>query len=234
MRGGARRERELLDLLVREAHEARGERLHRVRALRADRPVLARDEALDLLFALHDHAQRRRLHAARGQAGLHLAPQHGREVEADEVVERTARLLRVHEVAGDAARVRDRLADRARRDFRERHAVELLAFEQAALLQDLRDVPGDRLAFAIQVGREVEGVGAARRACDRVDVALVLVDHFVAHLEAALGIDGALARHEVAHVAIRGEDGEVLPQVLVDRFRLRGRFDDEQVLGHGP
>jgi hypothetical protein len=34
-------------------------------------------------------------------------------------------------------------------------------------------------------------------------------------------------------VAIGGEDGEVLAEVLVDRLGLGGRLDDEEVLGHG-
>src|SRR5690606_41955262 len=76
---------ELLDLVAVEPAQPGGERLRRVRALGLDGPVLARLERLDLLLALDDHAQRRRLHAAGGQAGLDLAPQHRRQVEADQV-----------------------------------------------------------------------------------------------------------------------------------------------------
>ena len=76
--------------------ENRGERLRRVRALGLDRPVLRGAGRPDLLLALDDHAQRRRLHAAGGQAALHLAPQHRREIEADQVVQRAPR-LRVHQ-----------------------------------------------------------------------------------------------------------------------------------------
>src|SRR5690606_22626225 len=38
---------------------------------------------------------------------------------------------------------------------------------------------------------------------------------------------------QVADMAVRGQDGEVLAQVLVDRLGLGRRFDDEEVLGHG-
>src|SRR5690606_26128071 len=67
---------------------------------------------------------------------------------------------------------------------------------------------------------------------DGIDVPLVLVDQLVAHGEAALRVDGALLGHQVADVAVRGQDLEVLAEVLVDRLGLGGRLDDEQVLGH--
>src|SRR5690606_19053160 len=108
---------ELFELPAVELDQLGGERLRRMRALGLDRPVFARDERLDLLLALDDHAQRRRLHAAGGQAALHLSPQHGRKVEADQVVERAARLLRIDQVAGDGARLFHRLADGARGDL---------------------------------------------------------------------------------------------------------------------
>ena len=226
-------DRELLELLPVEFHQPRGEALLRVVEFGLDRPVLPGDERFDLFLALHDHPQRRRLHAAGGQPALHLAPQHRRQVEAHQVVQRAARLLRVDQVAGDLARVLHGLADRPRRDFREHDPVQRLALEQAALLQDLGDVPADRLALAVRVGREVDGVGRLGRLGDRLDVLLVLVDQFVAHREVVVRVDRALLGDQVADMAVRGQDVEVLAQVLVDRLRLRRRFDDEQVLGHG-
>jgi hypothetical protein len=104
-----------------------------VRELASMRPVLARLEGFDLFLALHDHAQRRRLHASGRESALHLAPQHRREVEADQVVERAPRLLRVDQVAGHLARMRDGFLDRARRDLGEHHAMQRLVLEQAAL-----------------------------------------------------------------------------------------------------
>src|SRR5690606_28469867 len=44
--------------------------------------------------------------------------------------------------------------------------------------------------------------------------------------------DRTLLGNQVAHVPIRGQDGEVLAEVFVDRLGLGRRFDDEQVLGH--
>ena len=223
---------ELFELLAAQAQQARAEALVRMRAVGFDGPVFARLERLDFLFALDDHAQRGRLHAAGREPALHLAPEHRRQVEADQVIERAARLLRVHEVHRQCARMRDRILDRARRDFGEHHAVQRAALEQAARAQDLGDVPGDRLAFAVKVGREVEGFGLGSGLRDRVDMLLVAFDDLVVHREAARRVDRALLRHEVAHVAVGRQHVEVLAEVLVDRLRLGRRFDDQEVLGH--
>ena len=129
--------------------------------------------------------------------------------------------------------MRHRFLDRARRDLGEHHALQRLVADQAALAQDLGDVPADRLALAVRVGRQEQVVGALGGLGDRVDVLLVLVDDRVRHREAVVGVDRAFLRHQVAHVAVGGEDGEVLAEVLVDRLGLGGRLDDEEVLGHG-
>src|SRR3546814_20409074 len=67
---------------------------------------------------------------------------------------------------------------------------------------------------------------------DGGDVLLVLLDQVVAHPEAVLRVDRALLGHQVADVAVRRQDGEVLAQVLVARLGLGRRFDDEEALGH--
>ena len=164
---------------------------------------------------------------------LDLLPQQRREVEADQVVERAARLVGIHQVLVDAALgLLDRRAHRVLGDLVEAHALEVLALERAVLVQDLGQVPGDRLALAVRVGREVEGVRLFHRALDRVDLRLALVDELVLHLEVALGVDRAFLLDEVAHVAVRGQDLEVRAEVLLDRFRLGRRLDDDEICAH--
>ncbi len=58
--------------------------------MRLHRPVLAGAERLDLGFPLADQAQRHGLHAPGGAAARQLAPQHGGEGEAHQVVQRAA------------------------------------------------------------------------------------------------------------------------------------------------
>ena len=61
-------------------------------------PVLLGLEGIDLGLAFADHAQRRTLHAPGRQPAPYLLPQQRRKIESDQVVERAARLLRVHQL----------------------------------------------------------------------------------------------------------------------------------------
>ena len=234
--GRARRalvgEGELLDLAAAVLEHFQRKRLPAVRALGIERPVLLRLEGVDLLLALADHAQRRALHPARRQAATHFLPQQRREIEAHQVVERAARLLRVDQIERQAARLLHGGADGVARDLVEHHAMHLLAVEVAALREDLLQVPGDRLALAVGVGGEVERVGFPQRARDGIHVALVLLQHLVLHGVAVGGIDRALFRHQVAHVAVGGEHLERAAQVLLDGPGLGGRLDDDEVGCH--
>ena len=226
-------EAELLDLAAGKFHQLEREGLLAVLALGVDGPVFLRHERGDLVFALADHAQRRALHAPGRQAAPHFLPQQRREIEAHQVVERAARLLRVDEIERQPARMLDRFADRILGDLVEHHAVRGLALELAAFLEDLVQVPGDRLALAVRVGRQHQRRRFLQRLGDGGDVLLVALDQPVLHREVVVGIDRAFLRHQVAHVPVGGEHFVVLAQVLLDRARLGGRFDDDQVLGHG-
>jgi hypothetical protein len=228
-----RRHRELLDLATFELGEP-GRELRRVLLrLRLDCPVLARLEREDLFLALADHAQRRALHAPGGSAReAGLLPEQRRDLEAHEVVERAARQVSLHELVGDRARVIDGFLHGVLRDLVEDAAVHVLAVERAGVAKQLVQVPGDRLALAVGVGREIQRVGLLHGARDRVDVLAVLVDQLPAHLEVARGVDGAFLGHEVADVAIGRHHLEVLAEVLLDGLGLGRRLDDDEVLGH--
>ena len=226
------REAELLDLLAAILDQLEREALRAVRALTLEGPVLPRHERGDLLLALADHAQRRALYPARGESPAHFLPQQRREIEADQVVERAARLLRVHELERQAARLADRLADGVARDLVEHHAVHVLAVEVAALGQDLLQVPGDGLPFAIGVRGQIQRFRLAQIFRDALDVALVLVEHLVLHREALVRVDRALLGHEIADVPVGGEHLEVAAQIFLDGLGLGGRLDYDQVVCH--
>ena len=75
--------------------------LARRRQRRDQRPVFAGDELLDLELAVADEPQRHRLHPAGRARARQLAPQHRREREADEIVERAAGEIGVDQRAVD-------------------------------------------------------------------------------------------------------------------------------------
>ena len=213
-------QRELLGLLAVELDQLGRERLGFLLRARFERPVFLRHESHDLGFALADQAQRRRLHAAGRQARLHLAPEQRRQVEADQIIERTTRLLGVDEVVGDIARVGDGIADRALGDFVEHHALHGLALERVLFLQQLDQMPGNGFAFAIRVGGQEQRVGVLQSTDDRPHVFLVAVDDLVFHLEIGFRVDRAVFGHQVAHVSVRSEHFVILAEVLLDRLGL--------------
>ena len=192
-----------------------------------DGPVLALDEALDLVLAFDDHPQRRTLDPSCRQPPVDLLPQQGRQVEAHEVVERPACLLGVDE------RVRD-----LREGWATASAIARLVIswkttrctgfesERIRIAEQLDDVPRDRLALTVGVGREVERFRLLHRPAQGLDVLLVALDGLVVHQEALLRLHRTVLRNEIAHVPVRGEDFVLGPQVLLDRPRLGGGFDD--------
>ena len=153
---------ELVELLAVEPGQARREGgVARRREPGLEAPVLARLERLDLGLALADQAQRHRLHAAGRARALQLAPEHRREREAHQIVERAARLVGVDQVHVEVARVLHRLEHGALGDLVEHHALDVDAVDRALVLERRQQVPGDRLALAVRVGREIEVAGAA-------------------------------------------------------------------------
>ena len=130
-------------------------------------PVLDRDERLDLALALADDPQGDRLHAPGRKAPPDLLPEQVRDLVADEPVDDAARLLGVHEPAIDLAGGFHRGEDRLLGDLVEADAAELRLSRTG--LQRLLEVPGDRLALAVGVGGEVDGVGGLGRLLELVD-----------------------------------------------------------------
>ena len=116
----------------------------------------------------------------------------------------------------------DGFLDGALGDLVEDDAVHGLVVQRILFLEQLEQVPGNSLAFAIRVSREIQRVGFLQRAHDRVDVFLVALDDLVLHGEAILGVDRAFLRHEIAHVPVRGQDLEVLAEILLMVFALAG------------
>ena len=217
-----------------------------------DGPVLPRRECLDLALARADQPQRHRLQAARRAPALELAPQHPRESVAPQVVQHLPRPLRVHQVHVDGARARHRLAHRIGRDLVKDHPAHRRPADGVALAQPAgstttpgpttrrrpladgvplaqpgQDLPGDRLAFTVGFGGEDQAVGRLERRRDRPQrphrpLAGLRVDHG----EIGVGIDRALLRRQLDHVAVAGEHAVPAAEPGPDRSCLGGRFDD--------
>ncbi len=126
MRLGPALDVELLERGAVDGIEAGRELLTLARRQRGlDGPVFLALEGLDLGLAVAHEPQRHRLDAA-GRAGTgELAPEHGREGKADEVVERPAGKVGGHERGIDLARLAQRCQDRLLRHRIEGDALDL-------------------------------------------------------------------------------------------------------------
>ena len=221
------RDRRLLapDLLER-GHERRWER---GREPRVERPVLDGDERLDLTLPVDDEPHGDRLDAAGREAPLDLLPEQGRQAVAHEAVEHPARLLRVHLSEVDLAGLRERRPHRALGDLVEGDPMDVLPVD----VELLRQVPADRLALAVGVGRDVERVHLLGRLLQLVEHLLLAGRDDVLRLEPLLRVHAELRLRQIADVAHRRLHDEARVQVLLDRLHLRGRLHNHQrPLGH--
>ena len=130
---------------------------------RLESPILNRLETRNLAFALHNQAHSNGLHAASRESPANLVPQQWRNLIADQPVEHTARLLRVHEILVDVAGVLECILHGLLGDLIKGYAADLFPFFGIrAKLQ--REVCRDRFAFAVRVRRKEDLVSLARPA----------------------------------------------------------------------
>src|ERR1700733_3008742 len=96
------------------------------------------------------------------------------------------------------------------------------------------DVPGDRLALPVGVGGEDHAVGVPHGAADVAHPLGGLGVDLPAHGEIVVGVDRAVLRREIPHMAERGVYAIVLAQIFVDGLRLGRRLDNHDFHSGSP
>ena len=205
--------------------------------LGGDIPVAGAAERHPLAFPLHDDARRDRLHPARGELRRDLLPQHGADFVAVQAVEDAAGLLSVDQRVVQIAWILGGSADRRLGDLVEHHAL-----DRDARLERFEQVPGDRLALAVTVRRQIELVDALEQVLQLGDGALLLRADDVERLEVLLDVDpetgprlrfvlrrdvGRVAR-QVTDVSAGRLDDVVGPEIAGDFARLGRRLDYDE------
>ena len=193
--------------------------------LGCDAPVLLGGEGIDLTLAVDHQADRHALHASRREAAPDLAADQRAQLVADQPIDHAARLLRIDEVQVDRSRMSEGSLDGRLRDLAERHPTHVLVVEPGVI----GDVPGDRLALAVEVGGEPHRLGLAGLVGELLELLAALLERLVVGREVMLEVDPQLLLREVADVAVRGGDGVSGSKVSLDRLCFGGRFDDHQV-----
>ena len=234
------RDLRLLAVDFREARRENGLVAGALLRLRAEEEVCDGRERVYLALALDEKPERDRLDAARAESAvvraLDVLPEEGRDLVSDETVEYPPRLLRVHARHVYVAGLRHRLEDGVLRDFIVGDAAERLAAGGAR--EDLLEVPRYRLPFAVGIARKIYLVDALHGVLEFAYDLLLVVGYFVLGLElpAAFArrrdLDGSIRPRKVADVAHRAFHGEIAPEILAYRLRLRGRFHNQQFLPH--
>ncbi len=115
------------------------------------------------------------------------------------------------------------------RDLVEHQAADLLPVARAKLFGQ---VPANRLAFAVRVGRDEDFVGFLRGILQFLQDFLPARDHFVGRLEILLDVHAQLALGQITDVTHRRHHLVIAPEIFVDGLRLCGRFDHDECLCH--
>ena len=187
-------------------------------AVEMHRPIFLRFKGADFVFAFANQTQGGTLHTARAQTAADLFPQQWREVETDQIVQRTAGLLCINQIHFDFARVGDGVEHGVFGDFVEHDTLRFDVFQAAFGFEDFKKMPGNRFAFPIRVGCEVDVFGFFGSGDNRIDVFGVAFDQLVFHGEVVFGIDGTVFGDEVADVAVGGQNFEIAAKVFFQGF----------------
>ena len=193
---------------------------------RVERPGLDRNEFLDLLFALDNQPDRDRLNAASTQALSDLLPQQWAQLVTDEAVDHAARLLRIHQILIDRPERVERLFNGAGRDLVQLDALRVLQVE------NVRQVPGDRLPFPVGVRGQQDLGGPLGGRLQILDRRFLTGDRDVFRLEGMLDVDPERALRQVADVSHRGADLVLATKKPAKRLGLRWGFNDDQWVCH--
>ncbi len=185
----------------------------------ADGPEFLRAKRLDLHLALDDQAQAHRLHAACRFRPRQLSPQHRRQGESHQIIQRAAGQIRLDQRAIDLTRVLHRLGHGGLGDGVKRDAADLFALFQGRG-QRLLQVPGNRLAFAVRVGRKDQLVIGLQRLGNRANVFLAVGGNFPSHREIMLRVDRTVFWRQIADMAVRGKNRIVGAKIFVDCLGL--------------
>ena len=147
-------------------------------------PVAGGAELDPLPLPVDDQPRRDRLHPARRQLRHDLLPQHRGDLVAVEPVEDAPRLVGVDLAVVELGRVGDGAGDRLRGDLVEDHPP-----GRHLGLEFLEQVPGDGLALAVLVCRQVELVGVLEQRLELGDLLLLVGRDDVKGLEVVVDVD---------------------------------------------
>ena len=179
-------------------------------------PVFLGHERLNFAFSVHDKPKRNGLHPARAQIALDFLTKHGRHLVADKPVEHAPRLLCVHQILIDGARVFKRGLHGVFAYF-----VKFDAHGRVGgNIEQSCNVPRNCLAFAVGVGCEQHRFCGARRFFKAFGNAFFVVHNDVCRLEIVFYVHRQAFGRQVADVPARCENFISAAEVFLHGFEL--------------
>ena len=148
-------------------------------------PVLFGVERTNLTLTLNHQLHRNRLHTASRQATGNFGPQQRRDHVAHHAVEEATRLLCIHTVDIQLARLGEGFLNRLLGDLVEHHTLVAAVVTPDGFAQ----VPGNGFPLAIQVGCEIDGVSIFGEPAQLFDDLFLAGQNLVLGFPAMLGID---------------------------------------------
>ena len=194
-----------------------------------DAPIFLRLESFDFLLAFHHQAKRHALHPSRRARARQLAPQHGRQSEAEQIVQGAACQIGVDQFLVEFARMGDGFQDGGFGDGVERHPLDGHGAQDLLFLEHFQDVPGNGFALAVGVGGQDQLVGAFHGGHDVLDLGRGAGIHVPGHGEIVVRLHRTVLGRQVADMPEAGQHFIVAAQVLVDGFDLAGGLDDQNI-----
>ena len=192
-------------------------------------PIFPRLVRFDLALAFHHQAQCHRLHAACALGAGQLAPQHRGKREAHQIIQRTPRQIGIDQRLIQIARRLHGLGDSGLGDFIERHPARPALGQRALVFQPFQQMPADRLALAIRIGRQDHTVRPLRRLANGGELLGTVRRNLPRHGEILGGVHRSVAGRQIAHMAKTGQHLIAAAEVLVDGLRLGRRFNDNEL-----
>ena len=189
-----------------------------------DVPVFVGLKLFDFQLPIPDEAHRHALHAARGQAPAHLAPQKRRQLVAHQTVQLPPGLLGIEQVHVDGAGMGHALLDALFGNFIKGHPVGRGGVQP----QHVRQMPADGLPFPVRVGCQQNAVtllGLRLQFLHQLGLAL---DGDVFRRVAVFHVNAQLGGGQVPDMAHAGSDLISPAQIFADGLGLGGGFHDNE------
>ena len=111
-------------------------------------------KSFNFAFTFHNESHRHALHTSSRKTAAHFSPQHGRKSKSQHAVEHTPRLLCIHQIQINRARMSNSVQDSCFRDFVKNDTARRSRIQ----FQNFRKVPRDGFSLAVFIGCQPNGL----------------------------------------------------------------------------